>query len=130
MRILSLFLVAFLSLAGCQTMSERTDARKLEIILDSYASTVRWQPLAGLYTFLQPDLQPEEPPTDLANIRVTSYEVSSPPRQLEKGRVVQTVVIQYVRRDRQVVRTLVDNQLWVLNDDGQWQRANPIPAFR
>jgi hypothetical protein len=131
MRNLLFFLLSLpLLLGGCQTLAERSDAQKLERTLESYGSAVRWQPLAGLYGFLQPDLQPAQPPAGLDNVRVTSYEVSVPPRQLSEGRVSQAAVIEFVLVDRQVVRTLVDNQLWVLSDEGQWQRANPIPAFR
>jgi hypothetical protein len=130
MRALTLLFIALLSLAGCQTLSERSDANKLNKTLEIYASAVRWQPLTSLYSFLQPQLQPAAPPAGLDNIRVTRYEVSVSPHQVAEGRVVQTAVIEYVRTDRQVVRTLVDNQLWVLAADGEWQRANPIPAFR
>ena len=130
MRTLSLFILSVLLLAGCQTISERSDARKLEITLDSYASAARWQPLAGLYSFLQPELQPVAPPAGLADVRVTSYEISVPPHQLAEDRVVQTAVIEYVHVDRQVVRSLVDNQLWVRSASGEWLRANPIPSFQ
>lgn len=118
-----------LLLAGCQTLDTRTDARKLELTLESYASAVRWASLSELYAFLQPELRPEQPPAGLENIRVTGYEVSAAPRELAEGRVAQTAVIQYVVVDRQILRTLVDHQLWVLTD-GSWQRANPIPPFQ
>lgn len=130
MRKLLVLLLLALPLAGCQTLSERSDAQKLQQTLDSYGAAVRWQPLVGLYGYLQPELQPAEPPAGLDNVRVTSYEVSAPPRQLAEGRVAQTAVIEYVRVERQVVRTLVDSQLWVRSDSGEWQRANPIPAFQ
>jgi hypothetical protein len=123
-------IIMLVLLTGCQTLAERGDAQKLQQTLDSYGAAVRWQPLAGLYGFLQPALQPPQPPAGLDNIRVTSYEISVPPRQLDEGRVAQTAVIEFVRVDRQVVRTLVDQQLWVRSADGQWQRANPIPAFQ
>jgi len=130
MRYLILTLSLVLLLGGCKTLDQRSDARQLEITLESYASTARWQPLAGLYAFLKPELQPDAAPPGLEGLRVTSYEISAPPRQLAEDKVVQTVVIQYVHVDRQVLRTLVDSQLWVRNAKGQWQRANPIPAFR
>lgn len=123
-------IIMLVLLAGCQTLAERGDAQKLQQTLDSYGAAVRWQPLAGLYGFLRPELQPSQPPAGLDNIRVTSYEISVPPRQLDEGRVTQSAVIQFVRVDRQVVRTLVDQQLWLRSVEGQWQRANPIPAFQ
>lgn len=130
MRYLLLALTLLLSLTACQSLETRSDARKLEVTLSSYGSAVRWQPLTSLYAFLQPSMQPAAPPAGLDNIRVTGYEISAPPREIADGRVVQTAVIQYVLMDRQLVRTLVDNQLWVRDDEGEWLRANPIPTFR
>lgn len=126
--ILPLLLVVLLP--GCQTLSERDDARKLEHTLDSYAAAVRWQPLAGLYGYLTTELQPAAVPDGLRNVRVTGYEISVPPRMVADDRVVQTAVIEYVQVDRQVVRTLVDHQVWTRDDKGLWLRANPIPSFK
>lgn len=125
-----LLLSLVLSLAGCQSLGEREEALKLNDTLDSYGAAARWQPLAGLYGFLQPELQPAAPPDGLDNLRVTGYEVVSPPRKLAEDRVVQTVVIEYVQVDRQVVRRLMDRQVWQRTADKQWLRANPIPAFK
>lgn len=129
MRYLFLAVTLFLSLTACQTLDTRSDARKLEATLDSYATTARWQPLQGLYAFLQPELQPTAPPASLANVRVTGYEITAAPREVADGQVVQTARIEYVLVDRQQVRSLLDNQLWVRDAGGTWQRANPIPSF-
>lgn len=129
-RILLLPLLLALLLPACQSLSTRSDAQKLQETLDSYAATARWQPLANLYGFLQPELQPQTLPDNLSNIRVTGYEISGPPRKLAEDRLVQVVTIEYVLIDHQVVRTLSDRQLWQRDAKGQWQRANPIPAFR
>lgn len=130
MRYLLLALSLMISLAACQSLDTRSEARKLEHTLASYGTAARWQPLPGLYTFLQPALQPAAIPPGLDNIRVTGYDVTGAPREIADGRVVQTVTIEYVRIDRQSVRTLVDDQLWVRAADGSWQRANPIPLFQ
>jgi hypothetical protein len=130
MRLIPLFLILLLGLSACQTLDTRSDARKLESTLDSYGTAVRWQPLASLYGYLQPELQPAAPPAGLDNIRVTGYEITGAPRQLAKDRVVQSVTIEYVLVDSQRLRTLVDNQLWVRTKDGDWERANPIPDFK
>jgi hypothetical protein len=127
-RLVLLSLLLALMLPACQSLSERDDARKLQETLDSYASTVRWQPLDRMYSYLTPELQPEVMPDGLDRWRVTGYEIYSPPRMLAKDRVVQTVVIEFIQVDRQVVRNLTDQQLWIHVDD-KWQRANPIPAF-
>lgn len=131
-RILRLLITAalLLPLAACQSLTERDDADKLTHTLDSYGAAVRWQPLAGIYAFLEPELQPKAPPEGLDRLRVTGYEVIVPPHKLAEDRVEQTVSIEYVYVDRQVVRKLVDRQLWQRSADKRWLRANPIPDFK
>ena len=77
---------------------------------------------------------PERPatiPEDLDNIRVTSYELASPLTELSPTRWSQTAVIDYVLTDRQVVRRLIDQQVWVSDDEGKtWYRETPVPRFR
>ena len=121
--------LSLLLLSGCQTLSERKSTNKLEATLTSYGATVRWQPLAGIYSFLEPKLQPDSLPTNLDNIRVTNYEVTVAPRQLSETRATQTVAIEYVQKDRQVVHDMTDYQVWELSPTGDWLRANPIPSF-
>jgi hypothetical protein len=128
-RYLLLLLLLALSLPACQSIAEREDARKLELTLDSYATAVRWQPLDRQYGFLLPELQPDMPPEGLDLLRVTGYEIVSPPRMLAKDKVVQTVTIEYVLTESQVVRSLTDHQVWKLVDK-KWQRANPVPEFK
>lgn len=130
MRYLILALSLLFTLSACQALDTRSDERKLENTLDSYGTAVRWQPLAAVYSYLQPDLQPSELPPGLENIRVTGYEITVPPRQLAKDRVAQVVSIEYVRVDTQRLQTLVDNQLWLRNKEGDWERANPVPEFK
>lgn len=81
-------LLVLLSLAGCQSLTERSDAEELTHTLDSYGATARWQSLAGLYAFLQPALQPEVLPEGLDKLRITGYEVMVRPRKLAEDRVV------------------------------------------
>ena len=61
---------------------------------------------------------------------MTAYE-ASPLRKLDEYRYAVTAVIDYVRIDRQVVRQLVDNQVWESDDEGKtWYRSTPVPQFR
>lgn len=117
-------------LAACQGLETRSDERKLELALASYGTAVRWQSPDALYAFLDPKLQPETLPPGLENVRVTGYEVTAAPREIAEGKVAQSAVIEFVLVDRQSVHRLVDNQLWTRNADGEWLRANPIPAFQ
>ena len=97
----------------------------------TYEDTVRWGDVGNLplFTKVDPDT-PILPTKGAGKIRVTAYE-ASPLRRIDDFRWASTAVIDYVRVDRQIVRQLVDNQVWVSDDKGKsWYLATPVPEFR
>lgn len=115
-------------LSGCLVGNREAD--DLRVILHRYEAAVRWGDLSKAYGFLKPGTRVQIPP-GLENIRVTSYETVSPAAPQSEGRWTQTVAIQYLHRDRQQVKTLIDRQIWVKDPEGEfWYRDNPIPQFR
>lgn len=131
MRALSLLMS--LLLCACQTNPFGGDVPdKLSLQTKTFEDVVRWGALEKMYLFLKQD--PAQPPLQvqdgLDNVRVTGYE-SSQLGKISETRWAQTAVIDYVLTDRQVVRQLVDHQLWVSDDEGKtWYRENPVPLFR
>ena len=115
--------------AGCQTNVSRGEA--IEASLYAYEKAFRWQSPREAYGFLREDLRPAYPPPWIDSIRIVGYEVIAPPQEIRRNTVVQRVEVRYVNQDTQIVRTLVDEQLWESSDDGDtWERANPMPAFQ
>ena len=125
-------LILVMGVSGCKTLEEMSQKNKLDSKLSFYGKTVRWGALENLYGFLAPsESQTVVIPTNLNNIRVTDYEVRVPPRMIEPGKASQTAEISYLFRDRAVVKTLVDNQLWEFDETAEdWFRANPVPEFK
>lgn len=121
-----------LSVGGCQTLESRKSNIELEKILSSYQTTVRWGSPEQAYVFLQPEEYARESlPSGLDNIRVTGYEVIRPPAALDEGIVNQVAKISYVLKDRQIERTLVDEQVWEYQTEEKiWYRINPIPEYK
>ena len=81
------------------------------------------------------------PAANLHNIKVTDYRVITPARQVDesagedeevvKYNLLQTVAIEYIVKDAQVVHTLTDNQVWEYNrEEKTVYRVNPIPEFK
>lgn len=105
--------------------------KKLRNTLRIYEDVVRWGRLQKIYVLtLREPSDTVVVPDGLDNVRVMSYEVVSEPSQVDEERWTQTVAIEYVISDQQVVKSLVDNQLWELSPiTGNWYRANPIPNF-
>jgi len=119
-------------LAGCQYLMRDDMPKDLDYKTSAFEDTVRWGTLSNMYAFLKPDPEkPVEVQEGLDNVRVTSYELASPLNKVNDTRWVQTAVINYVLTDRQIVRQLVDQQVWESDDEGKiWYRSNPVPEFR
>ncbi len=115
---------------ACSSLEQAGSQRKLQTQLRSYDHAVRWGDLQGAYAFVKPGGEPLAVPNGLENIRVTDYEPLTTVTEEEGKRVRRQVKIQYVRRDRQVVRTFVDEQVWEYDDKlGNWFRTNAPPEF-
>ncbi|HID44198.1 MAG TPA: hypothetical protein EYP34_00395 [Chromatiaceae bacterium] len=127
-------LLSVLLLSGCGTVSKARKNQSMDIRLREYAHEVRWGALEALPTYLAPEMIDAQPPVadDPRNVRVTEYEVLRPPVPGEdENQILQTVKIDYLFRDRQVVRSIVDQQKWEYHpDSNDWVRINPIPVFK
>lgn len=126
-RLIAVLLLATL-LAGCPLKDlEDPYPPNLIAVTDTYGDTVRWGDLNKLYAFAAPDAHWKL--KHLNNITVTGYDASAP-QQVKPWLWRVTAVIDYVQNDRQVVKRLVDQQLWVSDDQGKtWYRQNPPPQF-
>ncbi len=125
-------LVSSMLLVGCKTIDDSKEDQLMQARLNLYAKTVRWGALENLYGFLTLDERIKAVfPGNLDNIRITDYQVRIPPMMLEQHILSQTVTIEYLFRDTQVIKTMSDNQIWEYNKETkQWFRANPIPEFK
>jgi len=129
MRLRIVLLLAVFLVAGCQLGNPYGPVPKeLMPQVKLFEDIVRWRDLRKMYVFGKPG---EKWPVQegLENIRVTGYEAGSL-SEIEPWRWGQSVVISYVLIDRQVVRQLLDQQIWVSDDEGKtWYRENPPPQF-
>jgi len=118
-----------LLLLGCQT-GGLYDGLPKELVQQTkvFEDIVRWRDLRKMYLFGKPDAD-WQVQQGLENIRVNGYDAGSL-RELAPGRWGQTVLISYVLVDRQVVKQVLDQQIWVSDAEGKtWYRENPPPQF-
>jgi hypothetical protein len=127
-KLLIIFLLGlFLSaLGGCQSMSERKRDESLHATLALYAKVLRWQGIEEQGAMLaNPSLAPR-----INDVKVTSYEVASPVVMRSENSATQTAVIEYLYQDSQIIKRIVDHQLWEYDSESQrWLRANAPPAM-
>ncbi len=131
---LSIFVVLGLlvGLAGCRSNPMTDVPSDLEARVRTFEDVVRWRPLHKMYAFLKLESdQKIEVQEGLENIRVTGYEVVEPLNAIDPLRWRQVAEIRYVLTDRQVVRQLVDFQIWETEgEDMAWYRTTPVPVFK
>jgi hypothetical protein len=126
---LILLLALAVSLTGCAPTMLKDKQLSLERAHNAYSTTARWGNLEELYAFLEPELALQtEIPASLDNIRVTQFETISGPVMFGDQATV-TVRISYVHQDRQVVRSVTDQQQWRHDPALGWRRSNPIPEL-
>lgn len=127
-KLLNFFLLGlFLSaLGGCQSMSERKRDESLHATLALYAKVLRWQGIQDQGAMLaNPSLTPR-----IHDVSVTSYEVASPVVMHSSDSATQTAVIEYLYQDSQIIKRVVDHQLWEYDSESKrWLRANAPPAM-
>lgn len=117
---------------GCQTLQKQQADIQFDKVLYSYQNTLRWSGVDRAYVYMKPELlEGQSIPTELDNIRVTAYEVMQPPVPLGEGLMKQSVKIFYVLQDRQIERSLLDEQVWEYQpEDKIWYRISPMPDFK
>jgi hypothetical protein len=127
--LIPIILISFLT--ACQTFGERKRAQSLQDTLRSYEASIRWHSGRHAAKFQDPQGNVTESRTDHANIRVTGYEVVQGPTMLGDLQAVQTALIQYVMQDSQVVKELMDQQVWRYNEEETtWFLNSPVPEFK
>jgi hypothetical protein len=121
-------------LTGCKTLNLMQDKKEetLQDRLKAYQSTLRWGYPGQVYNFLRSDIAAQTPvPANLGNVKVTDYKVIRLPDLVSENQATQTAVIGFIFDDRQVEKTVHDQQLWEYDPEAEtWFRINPIPEYR
>ncbi len=130
--LVGLIMFALVSTAGCESLATRKRANALTDTLRAYETAIRWGMFSHAYRLRLPEkgAKPKPPPASLDNVRVTAYEVLSPPTLVDPDTAVQTVGIEYVLKDAQTLHKLIDEQVWRYDKEHKvWRLASPAPTF-
>lgn len=124
-------ILLFILMSGCQTLGEHKRAETLENVLRRYEASIRWTSGAQSHNFMPPESEHREYRPAPPNIKVTHYEVVQGPTMLGEDRAIQTVIIQYVFQDTQILRELNDKQEWRYSEEEEtWYLYSPVPEFK
>jgi hypothetical protein len=127
-------LAILVCLDGCARVEKEKKTQGLEAATLAYGKSIRWAYYETAWGYLHPDLRRNRnPPENLDNIRVTSYEVVQPPIVTDSNqtRAEQVVQIEYVLRNEQVVNRISDRQDWRYDAETKtWWLHSKLPDFK
>jgi hypothetical protein len=120
--------------AGCARVQKEKKTTGLEAATNAYGKSIRWAYYETAFGYIHPDQRKGQGlPEGLENVRVTGYEVVQPSviRDENQTSAEQTVQIEYVLRDEQVVRRVSDRQIWRYDEETRtWWLHSDMPDFR
>ena len=120
------------ALAGCASLSDMNRMDAFDETVKTYEKMVFWSEFDAALAFREPGTDSDDQPDMIAlkKVRVTSYKVKRLKAAADKSQVQQIVEIGYYRMDDVTVKTILDQQLWVYNNDAQrWFIRSDLPAF-
>lgn len=127
-RLLTGFGIAALLLAGCSSIEKDKRANGLQAATNGYQAALRWGYYDTALAFLDPKTPP--PQIDFKGLRLTGYDVVQSLRMPDKANALQTVLIEYLYEDRQVVKQLTDQQRWRWDEAHKaWFLQSGLPKF-
>ncbi|MFC1813701.1 hypothetical protein ACFL03_13535 [Thermodesulfobacteriota bacterium] len=118
---------------GCASLELSKQMKKFDLTSENYATAIKWSDFEAAY-YSSKDAQIESKPPDLSKlklVKVTSYEVRQFIVSEDKSQVRQIVEINYYKLNYNVVRTILDHQLWEYDPEGKiWYLRSELPDFK
>jgi hypothetical protein len=118
---------------GCASLELSKQMKKFDLMSENYATAIKWSDFEAAY-YSSKDTQIESKPPDLSKlklVKVTSYEVRQFIVSEDKSQVRQIVEINYYKLNYNVVRTILDHQLWEYDPEGKsWYLRSELPDFK
>jgi hypothetical protein len=125
-----LLIFTVLALAGC--FQAKNNALLLEDTLANYASAIRWGNMEGALGFVDPETLKAHPVSKLDleryhQVQITTYN-DQPPVRINDLEVRQVVEIGLVNTNTQAARSIIDNQVWRLDEKAnRWWLLSGLP---
>ena len=122
--------IALLALAGC--FPAKNNALLLDDTLANYASAIRWGNIEDALSFGDPEVLKAHPVTKLElerfhQVQITTYN-DQPPVRINDLEVRQVVDIGLVNTNTQAARSIIDKQVWRLDEKAnRWRLMSGLP---
>lgn len=120
--------ISALLLVSCSTIEKDKRANGLQAATNGYQAALRWGYYDTALAFL--DSKMPLPTVNFKGLRLTGYDVVQSLRMPNKANALQTVAIEYLYEDRQIVKQLIDQQHWHWDAARKaWFLQSGLPKF-
>ena len=123
--------VTILLLLSCTGMAGKSRVSKFSEILKSYEYALESSDYRQASKFV--DRSKDRPPVEYkgyANIKIVRHKVTHVEVSDDKRSIEQDVEIQYFLLDRNLLKTMIDHQVWQYKDEGKvWMLQTGLPKL-
>lgn len=126
------FLVAISLVVGCASVTDRMRMDKFTDTSKSYGEALLWGHFEAASLYRRPELAKKEKPDfeKLKNIKVAQYDIKDMNISDDGSRIDQEAEIAYFHRDKMILKTLRDRQVWEFDSkDRHWYLITGMPEF-
>ena len=125
-------LFAVLLVIGCGPLGSQVRMDKFTDVSKSYGEALLWGHYEAANLYRKPALADHDKPDfeKLKNIKVAQYDIKDMNVSDDGLRIDQEAEITYFRRDKMILKTLRDQQIWEFDRrDRHWYLTTRLPEF-
>ena len=131
MRQIFILLLTGTLLAGCAAYSDNKKQTTLGETTLLYEKAIRWGDFAAARRFQHKNAGSPQATVNPGKFKVTLYRQLGSQPLADDNEVMITVKIDYYHSDTLKIYTLMDEQVWKYDREGNaWHIITPLPAFR
>ena len=130
------FICSFvLLLVGCAKIQDYTKMDHFDTATRAYSHHIRWSEFEDAAMFVKSSEDEDESipqlPELMKMIKVTDYSIKKTAVSEDQTKVVQIVEVQYYRKDKMIVETIREKELWEWDAEKQeWKLSTGLPKFK
>ena len=131
-RLMVTLCIVVFSLGGCGSVLSQVRMNQFTDTAKGYGAALLWGHYEAANLYRKPELAAEEKPDfeKLQNIKVAQYDIKEMNVSDDGMRVDQQAEITYFHRDKMILKTVRDQQVWEFDTgDSRWYLTTRMPDF-
>ena len=131
-RLIIQYLVVLFVAVGCASVVDQVKMNKFADTSKAYGEKLLWGHFEAANLYRKPELAENDKPDfeKLKNIKVAQYDIKDMNVSDDGSRIDQDAEITYFHRDKMILKTLRDEQVWEFDaKDRRWYLTTQLPTF-